>query len=84
MRDIDVRSLGLNVLGNSPAFDASRSVSVFVRWSPPSTPGRWYSSHFWLPATLSLFHARDRWTAEFGVRELVTVPSLLAKRWRPF
>jgi hypothetical protein len=38
IRDIDVRSLGLNVLGNSPAFDASRSVSVFVRWSPPSTP----------------------------------------------
>ncbi len=37
MRDIDVRSLGLNVLGNSAAFDASRSVSVFVRWSPPST-----------------------------------------------
>jgi hypothetical protein len=40
MRDIDVRSLGLNVLGNSLAFDGSRSVSVFVRWSPPSTPGR--------------------------------------------
>jgi hypothetical protein len=40
MRDIDMRSLGLDVLGNSPAFDASRSVSVFVRWSPPSTPGR--------------------------------------------
>jgi hypothetical protein len=40
MRDIDMRSLGLDVLGNSPALDASRSVSVFVRWSPPSTPGR--------------------------------------------
>jgi hypothetical protein len=32
------------------------------------------------PLPPSLFHARDRWTAEFGVRGLVTVPSLLAKR----
>jgi hypothetical protein len=29
---------------------------------------------------LPLRFTRDRWTAEFGVRGLVTVPSLLAKR----
>ncbi len=32
VRDIDVRSLGVNVLGNSPAFDGYRSVPVFVHW----------------------------------------------------
>jgi hypothetical protein len=50
-------ALGVNVLGNSPAFDCSCSVPVFVRRSPPNTPGRWYGSHFWLPKTPSLFHA---------------------------
>jgi hypothetical protein len=29
---------------------------------------------------LLLCFTRDRWTAEFGVRRLVTAPSLLAKR----
>jgi hypothetical protein len=29
---------------------------------------------------LPVCFTRDRWTAEFGVRGLVTVPSLLAKR----
>jgi hypothetical protein len=29
---------------------------------------------------LPLCFTRDRWTAEFGVRGLVTIPSLLAKR----
>ncbi len=36
------------------------------------------ASGFPLPS--SLFHTRDRWTAEFGVRGLVTIPSLLVKR----
>jgi hypothetical protein len=31
---------------------------------------------------LPLCFTRDQWTAEFGFHELVTVPSLLAKRWR--
>jgi hypothetical protein len=57
--------LGVNVLGNSPAFDGSRSVPVFVRRSPPNTPGWWYSSHFWLPATPSLFHA---WPVDSRIR----------------
>jgi hypothetical protein len=32
---------------------------------------------------LPLCFTRDQWTAEFGVHELVTAPSLLAKWWRP-
>jgi hypothetical protein len=79
MRDIDVRSLGVDVLGNSPAFNASRSVSVFVRWSPPSTPGgdTVATSGFPLPP---LWFTCVLWTAEFGVRGVVTVPSLLVMR----
>jgi hypothetical protein len=33
---------------------------------------------------LPLCFTRDRWTAELGVRGLVTIPNLLAKRGRPF
>ncbi len=79
MRDIDA-GLGVNVSGNSPPFDCSRSVSVFVRWS---TPERWFSSRFWHPV-LSLCFTHVRRTARVHDRGLVIVPSLLAKRWRPF
>ncbi len=68
MRDIDVCSLGVNVLGNFPAFDGSCSVPVFVRRSPPNTPRRWYGSHFWLPASPSLFHARSVDSRIWGLR----------------
>jgi hypothetical protein len=49
----------------------------------PSTPGRWFSSCFWLPV-LSLCFTRVRRTARVHNRGLVIVPSLLAKRWRPY
>jgi hypothetical protein len=82
MHDIDVRSLGLNVLGNSPAFDASRSSLSSYAGHPRVPPGgdTVATSGFPLPP---LCFTRVRWTAKFGVRGLVTVPSLLAKRLRP-
>jgi hypothetical protein len=63
-------ALGVNALGNSPAFDCSRSVSVFVRRSPPNTPRasvRVATSGF---TRLPLCFTRVWWTAEFGAREL--------------
>jgi hypothetical protein len=58
-------ALGVNVLGNSPAFDCSRSVSVFVRRSPPNTPrasDTVATSGF---PRLPLCFTRVQWTAEF-------------------
>ncbi len=73
-------ALGVNVLGNSPAFDCSHSVSVFVRRSPPGYPsGNDMVATSGFPRLPHCF-TRVRWTAEFGVRRLVVVPSLLAKR----
>jgi hypothetical protein len=78
MRDIDVRSA-------STSWGISqRSIALVLSLSP-------YAAHPRIPpggdtvATsgfprLPLCFTRDRWTAEFGVRGLVTVLNLLAKR----
>jgi hypothetical protein len=79
MRDIYARAWRQS-WGNSPPFDCSRSVSVFVRGSPLNTPrtnDTVATSGF---PRLPLCFTRDWWTAKIGVRGLVTVPSLLAKR----
>jgi hypothetical protein len=49
--------VGVNVLGNSPPFDCSCSVPVFVRWSTPEYPRAVIQKLFLAPGTLSLFHA---------------------------
>ncbi len=81
MRDIDVHLR--NVLGKSPAFDCSCSVSILAHCSPPNTP--WASD---MVATsgftrLPLCFTRVWWTAEFGDCELAIVPNQLAKQCPP-
>ncbi len=69
----------VNVLGNPPGFDCSRSVSILARRSPPNTPRAsetvatsCFTRHF-------LCFTHIWWTAEFGARELAIVPNQLAK-----
>jgi hypothetical protein len=74
---ISMLVLGVNVLGNSPAFDCSCSVSVFVHWSTHGYPFGGDTVAISGFPRLPLCFTGD---AAFGVRGLVIVPSLVAKR----
>ncbi len=79
MRDIDAR-LGVNVLGEFPTV---RLLSFCLCLRTPFTPGQWYGSHFWLPATPSLFLActvdsrirrsRTRYCPEFALEAMTSI-----------
>ncbi len=75
---------GVNVLGNSLAFNCSRSVSILPRCSPLNTPqasDMVATSGF---TRLPLCFTRVQWTAEFHNCELAIVPNQLAKRCLPY
>jgi hypothetical protein len=78
MHDIDARAPHQR-LGE---FHTVRLLSLCLCLRRPVTPNTPRASYtvatFGFPR-LYLCLTRDRWTAEFGVRGLVTVPSLLAK-----
>ncbi len=62
---ISMLAFGVNVLGNSPAFDCPRSVSVFICRSPPEYPSGGDTVATSGFPRLPLCFPRDRWTAEF-------------------
>ncbi len=80
MRDIDVRSRSASTSWGTP----QRLIALFLSLSsyaghPRIPPGGDTVATSGFPRLLLCF-TRDRWTAEFGVHQLVTVPILLAKQ----
>jgi hypothetical protein len=80
MRDIGVRSRSASTSWGIPHHLIALVLSLSsYAGHPRLPPGGDTVATSGFPSLLPCF-TRDRWTAEFGVRGLVTVPSLLAKR----
>jgi hypothetical protein len=78
MRDIDVRTASTSWGIPQRSIALVLSLSSYVG-HPQIPPGGDTVATSGFPR-LPLCFTRDRWTAEFGVHRLVTVPSLLAKQ----
>ncbi len=83
MRDIDVRSRSTSTSWGIPQRSIALVLSLCLYAVHPRIPpgGDKVATSGFPPFLLCFTH--DWWTAEFGVLELVTVPSLLAKRSCP-